>query len=472
MSKLINLFSRFSIILSASFTVMAGVTWLAARESILFIAPVVVYTFATFATFAGLAATLTFCAWRFDWLATRLAESKRDRAIANSQARLAVVDTDRQQMRLIAEGRLMAAAIRQVENGLIHPSALGDAPKFSTFPANVIKQVENSPRLIEAPARQIEFEAIARKALASRGAGRFIAFGGMDSGKTTLAKHMVSYAIEEIAENRNGQVFIIDPHAPRIVWGDNVTVVGAGMDYKTIRLFLDRVKADIKRRYEDGCGDDSVPLPQPHRPNFIICEEWTGVIAEFQAKKLWTDDDNRAFYMDARKAGWGYWLVTHEMTTKALGLDRMGNLLRGVEYFITLEKDAITGQHSAIIGNSFRDKAPYDLATPGPYNGRLYYSTTQAQAELAKKDKYLVIDAPSPAQAGAEVIAVENWPKPDPEPDQTTSDEQAIIDAVEKVRQESGKIIWMKVTSALGWAATGPNNARIKAVLDKHSISY
>jgi hypothetical protein len=48
----------------------------------------------------------------------------------------------------------------------------------------------------------------------------------------------------------------------------------------------------------------------------------------------------------------------------------------------------------------------------------------------------------------------------------------AIIEAVKQVELERGKIVWSDVTTLLGWTATGPNNQRIKAILDKWQISY
>jgi len=304
------------------------------------------------------------------------------------------------------------------------------------------------------------FENIAKSALSRRGAGRFIAFGAMESGKTTIAKHTLDYAIDEIVYQRGGNVFVIDPHAPKTVWGDEITVIGAGMDYKGIREFLDYMKHDVKQRYVAGCGDDSQPLPDPFKPNFIVCEEWTGVISELQSRKEWNGDDNRTFYMDARKAGWGYFLVAHEYTVGALGLKGMGNLLSGVEHFITLEKNAITRQYSATIGNSFKDKTPYDLITPGAYAGRMVYSPAQADSERRKTHKYKLLAAPV-----APPPAVVEAPAPD-------ADETRIIDAVEQVRTAHGKVVFAKVTTALGWVTSGSNNQRIKAVLNKWEISY
>jgi len=371
-----------------------AMTWLAAREAVMIVAPILVWMSGALLALAALAIAYIFIERQI----TARAEIRRDRTIAKNQGILSDNEIVLSNLRTESEALLIRAAAIQIGRGRIFPSQLGDGLKFSAYPASIIKDADSDVPLIEAPAEALHFSTVAQKALASRGAGRFIVFGGMDSGKTTLAKWTVQYAIQEIVRNQGGRVFIIDPHAPKVVWGDSLTVIGAGMDYKSIRAFLDHVKSDIKARYEAGCGDDTAPLPEPYRPNFIICEEWTGVVAELKAKKQWTDEDNRMFYMDSRKAGWGYLLVAHEKTVGALGLTGMGNLLAGVEYFVTLNKNAITCEHSATLGSGLRDKAAYDLITPGAFDGRMYYSDVQAEGERSKTHKYLALAPPPPAE--------------------------------------------------------------------------
>ena len=375
-----------------------AMTWLAAREAVSIVAPILVWASGALLLLAALGVAYIFIERQL----TARAEIRRDRVLAN-------IDSQRETMRFQAEGALISATIAQVKRGLIYPSQVGNEPRFAPFTTSAIK---NDVPLLEAPPEALRFSDVAQKALSSRGAGRFIVFGSMDSGKTTLAKWTVQYAIQEIVRNQGGRVFIIDPHAPKVVWGDSLTVIGAGMDYRSIRAFLDHVKNDIKARYEAGCGDDSAPLPEPFKPNFIICEEWTGVVAELKSKKQWTDEDNRMFYMDSRKAGWGYLLVAHEKTVGALGLTGMGNLLAGVEYFVTLNKNAITCEHSATLGSSIRDKAAYDLITPGAFNGRMYYSDAQAESERSKTYKYLALAPPPPAEDES-ILGLDVEPEPD-----------------------------------------------------------
>jgi hypothetical protein len=363
------------------------VTYLAATEAINTIAPIVIWI----VFILGVIVTAAIALDRVQWLLLRRAEFRRDQSLAKSAGQQASMQADREQMKLMFEGRLMAATVRQVEQNVLHAGQVGSIG-LTTFPARVINQIEAQLPAPIPTDNSLNFETVATKALASRGAGRFIVYGGMHGGKTTLAKHTTEYAINEIVKRQGGQVFVIDPHAPKTIWSDDVTVIGAGKDYGAIRRFLDWIIGDIDQRYIDGCGDDSRPLPAPHKPNFIICEEWCGVVGYLIAEKQWGNRDTQAIYMDARKAGWGYMLIVQEFTVGALGLQGKGNLLNGVEYFVTLEKNAITNTYHAKIGNSFKDKTPYDLITPGPFNGPLYYSAAEAQTEQAKANKYLTFD--------------------------------------------------------------------------------
>lgn len=384
-----------SIILAAVFSLMAAVTWLAAQSTIIILAPIVLWTLTFFAILAALAGTLAYIAERGEWYATRRVESKRDRSLASNEAAQAKIQTDRAAMKLIFEDRLMDATVRQIETNRIHAGQLGDGAKFSSFPAQIVNQIENSVPLLEAPMEDLDFESVVRESLATRDSGRFIAFGSQGSGKTTLVKHFIQCAIDEVC-NAGGDVYVIDPHAPKVVWPfhPSVKIIGAGLDYDSVKAFLFWLIQEKKKRYEAGCGDDNQPLPEPYKPIIVICEEWNGIVDKLVKDDIW-DDVNQLLYRDARKASIGFMLITHEHTVGALGLIGKGNLLSGVEYFITLEKDRINRTYNATLGSSFKDKNPYQLSTPGAYHGRMYYSAEQIISERAKTDKYLVIDSRS-----------------------------------------------------------------------------
>jgi hypothetical protein len=430
---------RYTLIFAAF---LLGLAAISANDALNTAMPWLVYAGVGLPIAAGFVWLASFAVIRYQMTWTRVTELVSTRKMAE-------LDIAREELRIEANRTLAAAAIDQVRLGLIYPTDL-IAGRLSNLPATA--RVEQVAPMLEAPSNDIHFEAIARKALGSRGAGRFIAFGGMGSGKTTLAKHIVNYAIQEIAESRAGQVYVIDPHAPKIVWGDGLKVIGAGMDYEAIADFLDYTVADIKARYKAGCGDDSRSLPAPYKPNFIVCEEWAGVIAELQATKRWTPVHNRTFYQDARKAGIGFFLVAHEYTVNALGLQGVSNLLNGVEYFITLEKDAITDEYRATLGNGFRDKNAYNLITPGPFQGRMYYSSTQVESERQKTDKYLI------GPPDTYTIDLSNFKA---EPDEF---ERSILDAIDRATSynELHQIIKPGASNV-----SGPQIEKYKKILQK-----
>jgi hypothetical protein len=128
-------------LLAALLALAAAVTWIAARDAIAIAAPIIAWMFAVCAMLATAVATLAFVVERSEWLATRRAEARRDRTLAKNEAKQSDIASDRAQIHLVAEARMLSATVRQMERGMIHPAALGDG-KFSSFPAQIINQIE------------------------------------------------------------------------------------------------------------------------------------------------------------------------------------------------------------------------------------------------------------------------------------------------------------------------------------------
>ncbi|MHC4195911.1 MAG: hypothetical protein ACYSQZ_08215, partial [Planctomycetota bacterium] len=138
-------------ILVAVLAAATAVTWLAARDAITFVAPIIMYALAGCAILAAVIATATFMIERSTWIGTRWAELSRDRTLATNEARMSDLETERAQIHLHVEARYHAATLRQIERGLIHPATLGDG-KFSAFPAAVAKHIDQGAvPLLEAP---------------------------------------------------------------------------------------------------------------------------------------------------------------------------------------------------------------------------------------------------------------------------------------------------------------------------------
>jgi hypothetical protein len=124
-----KLTKEISIILTTVFTFLAAVSWVAASETIRVIAPIIFWAFTTFALLTGVVTLVSF------------AEGDR-----------VELENDQLRTQIRFQSRVMAASARQVERGLIHPAVLGSDAKFSSFPTQVIKQIENGAvPLLEAP---------------------------------------------------------------------------------------------------------------------------------------------------------------------------------------------------------------------------------------------------------------------------------------------------------------------------------
>ncbi|MHC4635848.1 MAG: hypothetical protein ACYSYU_11700, partial [Planctomycetota bacterium] len=69
-------------ILVAVLAAATAITWLAARDAITFVAPIIMYSLAGCAILAAVIATATFMIERSTWIGTRWAELSRDRTLA------------------------------------------------------------------------------------------------------------------------------------------------------------------------------------------------------------------------------------------------------------------------------------------------------------------------------------------------------------------------------------------------------
>jgi hypothetical protein len=126
-----------AIFLSALCVFVGTVTYLAALETIPLLAPIVIWIIFALGVLAVAIAIMD----RVQWFRLRRADFQRDQEIAKSAGRTARLEADRYRMRLIFEGRMMAATARQAERGLLHAGEVGGVG-MATFPRQVINQIE------------------------------------------------------------------------------------------------------------------------------------------------------------------------------------------------------------------------------------------------------------------------------------------------------------------------------------------
>jgi len=133
-------------------------------------------------------------------------------------------------------------------------------------------------------------------------------FGGMGSGKTTLAGHIIK------AKQRNGEkIIVLDPHAAKGQW-TGLEVVGAGMNYTDIDDRLGWYYSECERRYKILAeqGNDAV------RRLGTIClvlEEFTNFASRCKNAVNYLQaamSDNRKIYLTTL-------LISHNNTLPTLG---------------------------------------------------------------------------------------------------------------------------------------------------------
>lgn len=442
MTKLIELPMRMTtgiaILTSVIFAFFSLVTWVAAKSAILMIAPIVVWSMAIFSTLAALVATVAFCAERGEWYATRHAESKRDRILARNEARQADLESHRQYIRMVAEGKLLAATLQQVGCGLIHPLALGEG-KFSSFPAQVINQIENAVPLLEADHRPDLLPALADSP-------NILIVGGKGRGKTSLLQWL-----EYDRLKRGNVVTVLDSHAKPSQWGGQV--IGAGRKHESIAAAMIDLTTMLDNRYDQRTkGKDDFNIID----TFI--DEFTLLPDNLKAIGFNVQDYSKPALTEGRKIGMNCIWGIHSARAQALGLKGAMDLLECFDAIVYLKKVKNDFYAQINFGEGIED-AKYDH--PGPF--------TIARPTTTPK----ILSLPSDlAAAPDEHIVVENWPKAE-NAAPPTDGESDVIESFVALR-DSDKFSWRKATqAAFGKGKFGDGyNVKLRRILDKFSIDY
>lgn len=436
--KWLGLVSKFSLLLAVIFTTAGIITWIAAKAAVVLVAQILIWTFGVLAILAGLVGVISFGAWRIGWLSLRLVELSRDKTLASNEAHQADIETARSQMHLMAEGRLMAAAVRQVENGLIHPAQLGEGTKFSSFPASVIKQVENEVPLLEAP-RQELLPAI-------RGMQNILIIGGTRTGKTTLMQWL------ETERATDGQTIALDSHAVPGQWAGQS--IGAGREYGMIKnAMIALVNKMDSRHKERTAGKSQFELIHQFIDEFTLLPGYL--------KKAGYDVQDYSFPLltEGRKVGMNCLWGTHSKRAKQLGLEGATDLQECFDVVVYLKK--VKGEYYAIcdFGEGDEDQK-YTL--PGPFH------QTQSLPAPAIAHQPKEIEAPPVAPADMAFVVK------DPEPNRSTDEEMKAIESFVSARDSGDTFYWKDATQlAFGVGKFGKNyTLKLKRILDKFAIDY
>lgn len=423
------------------FVVVAIITWVAARETIRVVAPVIIWIYAVCSVLAAIGMTIIFYVGGVEWIKTRLAQWRRDQTLADNEGRRDDLETDQMRTQLRAQERLMAAAIRQVERGMIHPSTLADH-KFSSFPAATIKQI--------APPALPLLEAAPSPLLPTlKAVERIMIYGPPDSGKTTLLRYLVDLKLEI------GKVLVIDPHGNKPKWG-HTSHIGQGRDFRGIGIMLDQIVKEITFRFEQEAIHPELIDNHPYVT--VVIDELRAIVKECKVagKCLGT------IICEGRKINIHIVFIAHSKTVKGLGIEGEGDIRTGITQ-VTLygNKDVERSATRHIIG--FEE--PVKVALPGAYvDPEFNRQVTQAKPKPDSTD--VVTDEP-------ERVSILNLDTM-PESAAGMIDQQVIACYLEtgSYSQAFRKLYELKNDKTYAGKIGGNQTAKVKALLDKYEVKH
>lgn len=318
-------------------------TWLAAREAVMIVAPILVWASGILLLIAILTVVYIFIERQL----TARAEIRRDRTIANNMAILSDNEIILSNLRTESEALLIRSAVIQIGRGRIFPSQLGDGIKFSTFPASIIKDADGDIPLIEAPmAPMVELLP------AIRGMENVLVVGGKGCGKTTLLQHLESERMS------GGRTIALDSHSVPGQWAGQS--VGAGREYGLIKTAMIALVSLMDTRHKKRTS------------GFENFEPVTTIIDEFTLlpkvlKRIDYDVQEYSFPMltEGRKVKMALCWGIHSDRAAPMGMKGAADLRECFDVIIYLKK--VKGKYYAICDfGEGREDLKYAL--PGPFS--------------------------------------------------------------------------------------------------------
>jgi hypothetical protein len=189
-------------------------------------------------------------------------------------------------------------------------------------------------------------------------AQRLIVVGGSDSGKSTIAKHIIAGRAEA------SQIIPIDPHAPSKVLGYDV--IGAGRDWDAIGCALESLELLMHERYGDVAAGFMGYFQ--HSRISVLIDEWYAIVQRVDRAGAIL----ATLLTESRKVNIHLTLLTNSTTLEGLGLPS-AQLKKSA---IIVELVGGQGQpHRAFVhpqsetGTDGRKARKVEYALPGPFTG-------------------------------------------------------------------------------------------------------
>ncbi len=371
-------------VLTVTIIAVMSLTWLAAREAVMIVAPILVWASGALLLIAALTIAYIFIERQL----TARAEIRRDRTIAKNQAILSDneiilsnLQTKSEAFRAESEALLIRSAVIQIGRGRIFPAQLGDGIKFSAFPASIIRDADSDVPQLEAPMVELM--------PTIRGMENILIVGGTRTGKTTLLQHLESERIQA------GKTIALDSHAVPGQWAGQS--IGAGREYGLIKnAMISLISLMDERHKKRTVGVENF------KEITTIIDEFTLLPGYLKAIDYNIQTYSFPMLTEGRKvkmcAMWGI----HSDRAESLGMKGASDLRECFDVIIRLKK--VKGLYYAICDfGEGKEEQKYEL--PGPFH-----------SQNGSTKEILSLPEPEPEAEGDSILDLKVEPEPN-EPD-------------------------------------------------------
>lgn len=206
------------------------------------------------------------------------------------------------------------------------------------LPANQYQRLAATPRALPAlsPGAETAVAAPQPVALPRLVDGHVLIVGVTGEGKTM--------ALREIVEHRAGQVVVLDPHYTPGAWGD-ARVVGGGRNFEAIQEYMNWMDTELTRRAQHrndgGLHFETITVATEEMPS-IVSGGGRNVV------DIW-----QRWMREGRKFNLYMVVVSQSTRVRTLGIEGEGDLLENFRHVLLLGKAAV-GQYPGLAGGMER----------------------------------------------------------------------------------------------------------------------
>lgn len=220
------------------------------------------------------------------------------------------------------------------------PVVVGNGPERTILVYDRLTGWMNaSPPMIAAPAERPMIAMPSSRtdvvALPPMAKGHVLIAGETGSGKSTAVR---------AALQRRQNVVVLDPHYKPGSWG-NVKVIGAGRDFESIGIFMEKMRGLLSDRYNQRANGR-----KEFSPLTVATDEMPAIVSALGRE---VGDAWREWLREGRKVGLFFIVSTQSTRVRTLGIEGEGDLLENFAYVLMLGKVA-AGKYPDLVAGQER----------------------------------------------------------------------------------------------------------------------